>query len=125
MNIEFVVPQGMARPASNYSHAAIVSGGRLVLLSGQVGAGADGAVPEDFAEQCRLAWRNVETALKAAGADLSSIARVNAFIVRRADTATFREIRDATLPHSPASTVVIAELLDPRWLVEIEVTAVV
>ncbi|WP_200944151.1 RidA family protein [Lysobacter sp. Root667] len=40
---------------------------RLLFVSGQVPADAEGAVPEGFRDQCRLAWRNVGAQLKAAG----------------------------------------------------------
>lgn len=117
-------PEGMPPPAANYSHAALVHGGRILLVSGQVGVRADGTMPPGFAEQCEIAWGNVEHILKSQGGGLASIARVNAFIDSHHNTATFRDIRDRFVPHNPASTVVVAGLMHPEWRVEIEVTAV-
>ncbi|MCB1471315.1 MAG: RidA family protein [Rhodobiaceae bacterium] len=125
MPFEVFNPKGMPPPAANYSHGAVVTGGRLLLVSGQVGVAADGTMPNDFTAQCELAWANVASVLAAQGAGLHNIARMNAFIDSQAHTPLFREIRDKYVPHKPASTVVVAPLMEPAWLVEIEVTAVV
>ena len=117
-------PAGMPPPAANYSHGALITGGRLLLVSGQVGVKPDGTMPADFAQQCELAWANVERVLKSQGGGLHSIARMNAYIDAQANTPVFRAIRDKYVPHKPASTVVVAPLMEPEWLVEIEVTAV-
>ncbi|MFN0264266.1 RidA family protein [Tepidamorphus sp. 3E244] len=124
MGFKVFNPDGMPPPAANYSHAAMIEGGRILLVSGQVGVRGDGTMPDDFAEQCEIAWGNVEHILKSQGGGLQNIARVNAFIDSNANTAIFREIRDKYVPHNPASTVVVAALMQPEWRVEIEVTAV-
>jgi len=55
-------------PSTGYSQAIELQGHtRMLFISGQIPVGLDGAVPEGFEAQCRLAWRNVEAQLKAAG----------------------------------------------------------
>ena len=55
-------------PAAAYTHAIEVTGAsRTLYISGQVGVRMDGRVPEDAAEQSRLAFRNLEAQLRAAG----------------------------------------------------------
>jgi len=49
--------------------------------------------------------------------------RINGFLKRREDAVAFRVIRDEMVSQKPASTVVISELIDPSWLVEVEVMA--
>lgn len=71
--------------------------------------------------------RNIETALNAVGADISSVVRTRMYVidiaahadeVGRAHGEMFREIR-------PVSTMVeVARLIDPRMLVEMEAEAV-
>jgi enamine deaminase RidA (YjgF/YER057c/UK114 family) len=53
-----------------YSHVVEVSGGRLVFISGQAAANADGDVvgKNDFSAQAAQVFRNLEIGLKAAGA---------------------------------------------------------
>ena len=48
---------------------------------------------------------------------------MNGFLKNREDAGAFRTIREEVLSHRPASTVVIAELIDPAWLIEVEVIA--
>ena len=56
-------------PTHGYSHAISVSGGRLVMLSGQVAFDKDRLLvgEGDFAAQARQAFENISVALAAAG----------------------------------------------------------
>ena len=57
LQIQPVQPTGLA-----YAQASLVTGAqRLLFISGQVPAHADGTVPAAYPDQYRLAWRNVET----------------------------------------------------------------
>jgi enamine deaminase RidA (YjgF/YER057c/UK114 family) len=105
---------------------AVVEGNR-VLVAGTAPIPVGGEPPEGAYEQARLCLELVDTALERAGARLEDVVRTRIFItdvdnwqeVGRAHGEVFGEIR-------PASTcVVVAGLLDPRWLVEIEADAVV
>ena len=47
-------------PVSAYTQAVEVTGAtRTLYISGQVGIGPDGKVPDDIVAQSRLAWANV------------------------------------------------------------------
>ena len=71
----------------------------------------------------RQLWSNLQTILVEAGSGLERILRMNGFLKNREDAGAFRTIREEVLSHRPASTVVIAELIDPAWLIEVEVIA--
>jgi enamine deaminase RidA (YjgF/YER057c/UK114 family) len=61
-------------PTTGYSQALEVKEhSRVLFISGQTPTGLDGKAPEGFAAQCRLAWRNIEAQLKAAGMSLDNI----------------------------------------------------
>ena len=63
--------QDAPQPAAAYTQAIEVSGAsRTLYISGQVGVRMDGTIPEDVAEQSRLAWKNLEAQLRAAGMTL-------------------------------------------------------
>lgn len=81
----------------------------------------------DMQAQTVQALRNIERALKAAGADLGDVVRTRAYVtdigrweeVARAHGEFFRETRPAF------SLVQVSRLVDPRMLVEIEADAIV
>jgi 2-iminobutanoate/2-iminopropanoate deaminase len=96
----------------------------LLFVSGQIPVAMDGAVPETFADQCRLVWRNVEAQLRAAGMGLADIVKVTTFLSDRAHAAENGAIRKEVLAGlTPALTILIAGIYDPAWLLEIEVIA--
>jgi enamine deaminase RidA (YjgF/YER057c/UK114 family) len=111
---------------AGYSNAVVVSGaGRTLYLSGQVGAGPDGMVPDGIEAQSRLAWANVGKQLAAAGMTLDNIVKVTTYIANAADRTVYRRVRAEVLgDRAPAMTSVVATLFEPDWLVEIEVIAV-
>ena len=116
-------PDAVAPPFSRYSHATVSSDGRFVFVSGAIGVAPDGSLPGDFEGQMRQLWPNLQTILEEAGSGLERILRMNGFLKNREDAGAFRTIREEVLSHRPASTVVIAELIDPAWLIEVEVIA--
>lgn len=108
-----------------YAQAYLVTApSRLLFVSGQVPADADGAIPSGFAGQCRLAWHNVETQLHAAGMTLANLAKVTIFLSDRAYRAENARIRKEILDSlSPALTIIITGIYDEEWLLEIEAIA--
>jgi enamine deaminase RidA (YjgF/YER057c/UK114 family) len=101
--------------------------GDRVLVAGTAPVWEGGAVDPDPEVQARRCIAIIETALNEAGATLADVVRTRQFIVDpddaeavgRAHASGFGEAR-------PASTmVVVAQLLDPRWKVEIEAEAIV
>lgn len=116
-----VAPQ----PSGGYAQAVRLSDfDELVFVSGQIPVDVDGAVPEAFAEQCRLVWRNVEAQLRAAGMGLADIVKVTTFLSDRAHAEENSAIRQEVLAGlTPALTIIIAGIYDPAWLLEIEVVA--
>ena len=101
--------------------------GATLTVSGTAPVWPDGHVDPDPAVQARRCWEIVGTALEELGATLADVVRTRQYVVSAdlADTGgavhgeVFGDVR-------PASTmVVVAGLLDPRWLVEVEADAVV
>jgi enamine deaminase RidA (YjgF/YER057c/UK114 family) len=110
-------------PVVGFSRA-VVAGGR-VLVAGTAPIPPGGAAPPAGAyEQARLCLRIVGETLVRAGSRLDLVVRTRLYItdaahfedVARAHGEVFAEIR-------PASTMVVAQLLDPAWKVEIEAEA--
>ena len=116
---------GVRAPAGNFVHATFVpAGADLLFVSGQTPEDVDGTVPDDFAAQARLAWRNVERTLSAGGFTLDDVAKVNMFIRDRRYREQNRIVRHEVLgDRRPALTVLVTDHWDERWLIEIEVIA--
>ena len=104
---------------------AVPSGTKFLFVAGQVaGDGFDTIAADDFESQVQKAFDRIETILKAGGMTLRDIVKVNGFITDRANVATYRKTFLARLGDTrPISTLVVAELIDPRLLVEIECIA--
>jgi enamine deaminase RidA (YjgF/YER057c/UK114 family) len=120
---------------------SIPPGARVVYVSGTVPdvmnpAAAEGAQERfgDTETQTRSVLNKIEAALKAQGLGLADVVMMRIFLVapagqQRMDFAgmmrAYRErFGTAAQPNKPArSTMQVAGLVDPGWLVEIEVTA--
>src|SRR4051794_32840816 len=114
-----------AAPVGGYPQALeITNFKRLLMISGQIPVRPDGALPEDFATQCRVAWSNVEAQLRAAGLTLDNVVKVTVFLSDRRHALDNRRVRQEVLgARQVALTVIISEIFDEKWLLEIEAIA--
>jgi enamine deaminase RidA (YjgF/YER057c/UK114 family) len=103
----------------------INAGSRLLFISGQVPTDADGHAPARFSQQCRLAWRNLETQLVAADMQLRHLVKVTVFLARAEDRRRERELRRERLAGvvRPSVSVVVTGIYDEAWFIEIEAIA--
>ena len=106
-------------------YSRVVVEGDWVFVSGTTGFDystmtlVDGVVAQ--AEQC---LRNIESALAQAGATMADVVRVTYILPDAADfPACWPVLRKYFGEVRPAATMICARLLDPRMLIEIEVTA--
>lgn len=98
---------------------------RTLYISGQVGPAPDGTLAPDFIGQCRQALLNLQSVLKAANMQLSDIVKMSFFLTRPDDMDALVEVRKEMLDGvRPAiTTVFVAGLVSPDWLVEVEAVA--
>jgi len=106
-----------------YSRAVV--DGEWVFVSGTTGFDYEAmTISDDPVAQTRQAFKNIGAALEQAGSSLGDVVRVH-YIVPRADD--WAKIAPVLGEHfgsiRPAATAIVAGLVDPRMLVEIEVTA--
>jgi enamine deaminase RidA (YjgF/YER057c/UK114 family) len=113
-----------------YSQLAIVTGGTVVFIAGQVALDRSGNVvgENDYRAQIQQVFENLRAALEAAGGTLHDVIKLNTYLLDVSHLAEFREVRDRyiDLENPPASTAIqVPRLFRPEFLVEIEAVAVV
>ncbi|OBJ02865.1 enamine deaminase RidA [Mycobacterium alsense] len=115
-----------AHIASGYSDAVAVSGGGTqIFVSGTPGLREDGTVPEDFTDEARQCWANVETALGKAGAQLADIVYMRQWLTSRDNVSAYLAVSKGIIHHEPAAMLSIIDgLVWPNQRVEVEVIAV-
>jgi 2-iminobutanoate/2-iminopropanoate deaminase len=121
-------------PSQQYGFSQIVSAssGRTIYISGQVAwdAGRQIIGPGDFVTQTHQSFKNLETAVKAAGGTMADIVSLRIYIVQGyLDHASVvsQRLREFFAPDAaPASTwIVVQGLANPDFLIEIEAIAVI
>lgn len=113
-----------AVPGVPYSSAT--KAGPLVFVSGQIGALDDAGKPISTVEgQTRQLLKKMKIALEAAGVLLSDVTKTTVFLVNVNDFAVMNQVYKEFFPKEPParSTVIVAGLAKPEWLVEIEAIA--
>lgn len=106
-----------------YSRALV--DGDWIFVSGTTGYDyATMTISDDVVEQCKQTFRNIEAALKEAGASLADVVRVR-YILPNGDDfkACWPVMKEHFGTVKPAATMIQAVLLDPAMKIEIEVTA--
>lgn len=101
-----------------------VRAGALVSIAGTAPISSEGT-PDSIEEQTRLCLTIIRDALAGLGAEMSEVVRTRVYLTHREDWETaarvhgefFRDIRPA------CTMLVVKELLDPAWRVEIEADA--
>jgi enamine deaminase RidA (YjgF/YER057c/UK114 family) len=130
--VRFSNPASLFQPRGYSQIAEVLPGGRLILISGQVGLDRGGVLirPNDFRAQLIQAFQNLQDALKAVGAKFRDVAKLNYYCVDEVSQDQLelvRQVRDqfVNVDAPPASTFVfVCRLARPEWLIEIEAMAV-
>ena len=131
MAIEKLNPEGLP-PAQGYVHVVCATGQKTVYVAGQGAFDEHGALvgPGDHRAQAAQAFRNLEIALRAAGASFDDVVKCNMYVVGLTNEtfAAFLEgLRDVGkhTPVTAATLVGVERLAYEGMLVEIEAVAVI
>jgi len=106
-----------------YSRAVVE--GEWVFVSGTTGFDYDTmTISDNLLDQTEQCLKNIQAALRQAGADFADVVRVN-YIVPKGERFSdcWPVLRKYFGASRPAMTMISADLLDPRMQIEIEVTA--
>jgi enamine deaminase RidA (YjgF/YER057c/UK114 family) len=106
-----------------YSRAVVA--GPWVFMSGTTGFDYKSmTIADDIVEQAEQCFRNVAGVLEQAAVSFADVVRITYLVTRREDFEPIWPVLQRYLGEvRPACTVIVAQLLDPRMLIEVEVTA--
>ena len=130
--IKRINPAELGTPPG-YSQIVDVRAGHLVFIAGQTATDRDGNVvgKNDFPMQAEQVFRNLTTALNAAGCTAVNLVKLTVFLRDMNHLAAYRQARDrffATVTPTPAPAVTLIEvsrLYGADFLIEIEAIAAV
>ncbi|GAA4060406.1 MULTISPECIES: RidA family protein [Actinomadura] len=110
-----------------YRISQAIRAGGFVHVSGQAGIDEHGrTVSDDFLEQGRQAFRNIERVLKEAGLSIADVVKVGIFVTDMAahldDVIRLRE-EFLARPYPADTLLEVSSLAQPDWQIEVEVTA--
>lgn len=99
---DVVFPSGRQALYEHNAYSAAVRSGDFLFVSGQVGSREDGSPEPDFAAQVQLAFDNLHSVLKAAGASFDDIVDMTSFHTDpEAQFATVMEAKARAFPEKP------------------------
>jgi enamine deaminase RidA (YjgF/YER057c/UK114 family) len=106
-----------------YSRAVVCDG--WVFVAGTTGFDyANMEISDDVAAQAEQTFRNIDAALREAGASMADVVRARFILPDGGDWEACWPVTRAWLGEArPASTMIVSGLQDPRMKIEIEVTA--
>lgn len=110
-------------PTVGFSRAVRV--GQHVFVAGTAPVWPDGSVDPSPEGQARRVWEIALAALAEAGGRAEHVVRTRQFIARRDVADAVGRVHGELFSRlRPASTMVVTALLDERWLVEVELDAI-
>ena len=127
-NSAYMNPDGIADPSPS-GFTAVVKAGNTVYIAGMVAQDENGNVvgAGDAEAQTRQIWRNIEVAVQAAGGSLTDVVKTTTYVTGIEHAGAVRAVRGELFPSNPPTStlLVVSELANPAYVVEIESIAVV
>lgn len=117
--------EGVYSTGGDWVHALEVRGAaRLLFVSGTMGLRSDFSAPETLEEQLECVWNNIRTILASAGMTVDNIVRLTSYLRDASYAEANARARIAALgDRRIPTTAIVAQTLEPDWLVELEIIA--
>ena len=126
--VTYMNPGGIADPSPS-GFTAVVKAGNTVYIAGMVAQDENGNVigEGDAEAQTRQIWHNISVAVAAAGGSLADIVKTTTYVTGIEHGAAVRRVRGELFPENPPTStlLVVSELANPAYVVEIESIAVI
>ena len=127
-NHQPIIPEGQEASYQRFHFAPAARVGDTVYVSGVIGAGPDGTVPDDPADEFANAFAGLAATLEAAGASLADVVDMTSFHVDMSSTLRpFMAAKDAVMtePYPAWTAIGCTELAIPGARAEVKVTAII
>ena len=119
--------EALGKPVGPYSHMARVrNAAETLYIAGMISPGAD------FDAQCSGVFRQIEAALKSAGAGWKNVVQFTTFLVHSQDIGKFYAWREREYPkmfpdgkYPPNTLLIIDRLVQEQFLLEIQTIAAI
>ena len=130
MSMKMSNPSGVTVPGGQYSQAALVSGGSdLLFISGQGPQNINGETVgiRDMTVQAEQVFQNLQAILKAHNSSFAKAIKATIYITDISLLGEFNAVRAKYYGTAkPASALVeVTALVDPDWMLEVELIALV
>ena len=130
MKLQTSNPKGVHAPNGHYSQTARVPGGSdLLYISGQGPQNAQGVTVGvgDMTAQAEQVFHNLQTILAAHGATFANAIKATIYLTDMSQLAEFNAVRSKFYGDAkPTSALIgVTALVDPDWLVEVEMVALI
>lgn len=130
VDIKMVNPEALGKPLGQYSQITRVKASELLFIAGQVGIDKAGNIGADFDAQCKLAFANIEAALKSVGAGWANVVEFTTYLVHSQDIPKFMAFRLREFPqmftsgnYPPNTLLMIDRLVQEALLIEVRTIA--
>ena len=130
--ITIINPDTMGKPLGQYSQITRVKASELLFIAGQVATDRHGKPTgaDDFDEQCRAVFLNIDAALKSQGASFANVVEFTTYLVHSQDIPKFMKYRLREFPrmfpggaYPPNTLLMIDRLVGEQFLIEVQTVA--
>jgi enamine deaminase RidA (YjgF/YER057c/UK114 family) len=132
--IDIYNPAELGAPMGQYTHVTRVKASELLFIAGMLSADAAGNLigEGDFQAQTAQVFRNIEAALKSAGATFANVVQFTTYLVHSQDIAEFMAFRLREFPkmfrggkYPPNTLLIVDRLVKEPFLVEVQTIAAI
>lgn len=130
--IKIYNPTELGAPMGQYTHVTRVKANEFLFIAGMLSGDAEGNVvgEGDFDAQTAQVFRNVEAALRSAGASWKNVVQFTTYLVHSQDIPKFMEFRLREFPrmfpdgvYPPNTLLMVDRLVKEPFLVEVQTIA--
>lgn len=133
-NIEIYNPSELGAPLGQYTHVTRVKANEFLFIAGMLSADAQGNIvgEGDFDAQTTQVFKNIDAALRSAGATWGNVVQFTTYLVHSQDIPKFMEFRSREFPkmfsnglYPPNTLLMVDRLVKEPFLMEVQTIAAV